>query len=206
MSRSIALGPGSLVRTDGSNLWFTGPNVATGILRPVPLPSAPSDLIAAAIGGDRRALARLITIAEEGRPGAAEVMRLAHGGAADSYRIGITGAPGAGKSTLTDRLITALRSQGGQVAVLAVDPTSPFSGGAVLGDRVRMQDHAADGGVYIRSMASRGHLGGLSAAAPKALRIMEAMGFPHLLVETVGVGQDEVEIAEAADTTLVVVT
>ena len=133
-------------------------------------------------------------------------MRLAHGGAADSYRIGITGAPGAGKSTLTDRLITALRSQGGQVAVLAVDPTSPFSGGAVLGDRVRMQDHAADGGVYIRSMASRGHLGGLSAAAPKALRIMEAMGFPHLLVETVGVGQDEVEIAEAADTTLVVVT
>jgi len=134
------------------------------------------------------------------------VLRRAHAGRSPAHRIGITGAPGAGKSTLTDGLITALRERGDAVAVLAVDPTSPFSGGAVLGDRVRMQDHASDPGVYVRSMASRGHLGGLSVAAPKALCVLEAMGFPHLLIETVGVGQDEVEIAETADTTLVVVT
>jgi LAO/AO transport system kinase len=172
----------------------------------VPLPADPASLIEAARSGDRRALARLITIAEEGRPGAAEVLGMAHRSRTDAYRIGITGAPGAGKSTLTDGLIGALRAPGDQVAVLAVDPTSPFSGGAVLGDRVRMQDHVGDPGVYIRSMASRGHLGGLSVAAPKALCILESMGFVHLLIETVGVGQDEVEIAEAADTTIVVVT
>ena len=110
------------------------------------------------------------------------------------------------KGTLTDGLIAALRRRGEQVAVLAVDPTSPFTGGAVLGDRVRMQDHASDPGVFIRSMASRGHLGGLSAAAPKGLTLLDAAGFPYLLIETVGVGQDEVEVADAADTTVVVVT
>jgi LAO/AO transport system kinase len=118
----------------------------------------------------------------------------------------MTGAPGSGKSTLTDGLIGRIRQEQAEVAVLAVDPTSPFSGGAVLGDRVRMQDRVSDSGVFIRSMASRGHLGGLSAAAPKALALLDAAGFRYVLVETVGVGQDEVEIARAADTTVVAVT
>src|SRR4051794_21770222 len=117
--------------------------------------------------------------------------------------VGITGSPGVGKSTSTSALVTALRAQGKRVGVLAVDPTSPFSGGALLGDRVRMQDHATDDGVYIRSMASRGHLGGLSASAPQALRVLDAAGCDVVLVETVGVGQSEVEIAGLADTTLV---
>lgn len=119
--------------------------------------------------------------------------------------MGLTGAPGAGKSTLTDRLIKVLRDSGSEVAVLAVDPSSPFSGGAILGDRVRMQEHALDPGVFIRSMASRGHLGGLALAAREAIRVLDAAGFPVVLVETVGVGQVEVEIAQAADTTVVVV-
>ncbi len=123
-----------------------------------------------------------------------------------TYRVGLTGAPGAGKSTLTDRLIGRLRRDGSEVGVLAVDPTSPFSGGAVLGDRVRMQDWALDPGVFVRSMASRGHLGGLSAAAPKALTVLDASGFDYLLIETVGVGQDEVEIVRTADTTIVALT
>lgn len=170
------------------------------------LPTDPKLLVAAALDGDRRALARLITIVEEERPAAGRVLALTHPRSGDAYRVGVTGAPGAGKSTLTDRLIAALRAGGDGVAVLAVDPTSPFSGGAVLGDRVRMQDHVSDSGVFIRSMASRGHLGGLSAAAPKALAVLAAAGFPWLLIETVGVGQDEVEIADTADTTVVVVT
>jgi LAO/AO transport system kinase len=172
----------------------------------VALPSDPGDLVIAAVGGDRRALARVISCVEDGRPDAMSMLSQAYASAGNAYRVGITGAPGAGKSTLTDGLIGAIRSAGEAVAVLAVDPTSPFTGGAVLGDRVRMQDHISDDGVYIRSMASRGHLGGLSAAAPKALSLMDAAGFPWLLIETVGVGQDEVEVTEAADTTLVVVT
>lgn len=172
----------------------------------MPLTGDVDRLAEAAFDGDRRALARLITVVEEGRPGAARALGLAYPRSGRAYRIGITGAPGAGKSTLTDGLITALRRDGGPVAVLAVDPTSPFSGGAVLGDRVRMQDHASDAGVFIRSMASRGHLGGLSAAAPKGLTLLDAAGFPYLLIETVGVGQDEVEVADAADTTVVVLT
>lgn len=172
----------------------------------VPLATDPDRLAEGAFDGDRRALARLITLVEEGRAGAERVLGLAYPRSGRGYRIGITGAPGAGKSTLTDGLIAALRRDGEQVAVLAVDPTSPFTGGAVLGDRVRMQDHASDPGVFIRSMASRGHLGGLSAAAPKALTLLDAAGFPYLLIETVGVGQDEVEVAETADTTVVVVT
>ncbi len=171
----------------------------------MPLTADPERLADEAFAGNRRALARLITLVEEDRPGAGGVLAAAHERRRGAYRVGITGAPGAGKSTLTDRLIAALRERGEEVAVLAVDPSSPFSGGAVLGDRVRMQDHASDRGVYIRSMASRGHLGGLSAAVPKVLALLDAAGFPMIVVETVGVGQDEVEIVEAADTTVVVV-
>ena len=118
--------------------------------------------------------------------------------------IGMTGAPGSGKSTTTNALVAALRARGARVAVLAVDPSSPFSGGALLGDRVRMQGHATDAGVFIRSMASRGQLGGLAAATPMAVRALDAAGFDVILVETVGVGQAEVEIASAADSTVVV--
>jgi LAO/AO transport system kinase len=122
-----------------------------------------------------------------------------------AYTVGVTGAPGAGKSTLTDRLIALVRQTGGMVGVLAVDPSSPFSGGAILGDRVRMQGHALDDGVFIRSMATRGHRGGLALAAREALRVLDAAGLPLILLETVGVGQVEVEVAGATDTTVVVV-
>jgi LAO/AO transport system kinase len=165
----------------------------------------PSDLVERALAGDRSAIAKLISLVEQGGDGAdAAVARLfPHTGRA--YTVGITGAPGSGKSTLTDKLIGRLRAAGDEVGVLAIDPTSPFTGGAILGDRVRMQDHATDEGVYIRSMATRGHLGGLSLATPQAARILDAAGKPWVLVETVGVGQVEVEIAGAADTTIVVV-
>jgi LAO/AO transport system kinase len=126
-----------------------------------------------------------------------------HGGHA--YTVGITGAPGAGKSTLTSALLGVVRAEGDEVAVLAIDPSSPFTGGAILGDRVRMQDHALDPGVFIRSMATRGHLGGLALATPQAVRVLDAGGAPWVLLETVGVGQVEVEVAGAADTTIVVV-
>src|SRR5687767_11087338 len=119
--------------------------------------------------------------------------------------IGLTGSPGVGKSTSTSALVAAYRRRGVRVGVLAVDPSSPFTGGAILGDRVRMQDHATDDGVFIRSMATRGHLGGLSLATPEAVRVLDAAGLPIVLVETVGVGQVEVEVAGAADTTVVVV-
>ncbi len=146
-----------------------------------------------------------MSLVERGGEEAREIGRLAYplGGAA--YTVGITGAPGAGKSTLTSATISHMRSLGLEVAVLAVDPTSPFTGGAILGDRVRMQDHATDPGVFIRSMATRGHLGGLSLAAPEAVRLLDALGRGWVLVETVGVGQVEVEIAGKADTTVVVV-
>ena len=170
------------------------------------LPDTAESLVAPVVPGDRRALARLITLIEEDHPGAGEALRTAFAMATPAHRIGITGAPGAGKSTLADGLIGLIRSGGERVAVLAVDPTSPFSGGAVLGDRVRMQDHVLDQGVFIRSMATRGHLGGLSAAAPKALLALEAARYPWILVETVGVGQDEVEVTATADTVVVVVT
>jgi LAO/AO transport system kinase len=168
--------------------------------------SNPIELVTAAAAGDHRALARLITLVEEDREGAADALRQAFETARPAHRIGITGAPGAGKSTLTDQLITIVRARDESIGVLAVDPTSPFSGGAVLGDRVRMQDHVLDENVYIRSMASRGHLGGLSEAAPKALVAMEAAGFDRIIIETVGVGQDEVEVTSAADTVLVILT
>ncbi len=144
---------------------------------------------------------------ERGGDRARAVGRLTFPLSGDVQRVvGITGAPGAGKSTLTDHLIAAARDSAGSVGVLAVDPSSPFSGGAILGDRVRMQDHALDDGVFIRSMATRGHLGGLALAAPEAVRVLAAAGLPVVLVETVGVGQVEVEVAGAADTTVVVVT
>ena len=154
--------------------------------------------------GDKRALARVISWAESGDARFRPVMReLAP--AADARVIGLTGAPGAGKSTVTSALVRAFRARGARVAVLAVDPSSPFSGGAVLGDRIRMQEHATDPGVFIRSMSSRGQLGGLAAATPQAIRVLAAAGYEVVLVETVGVGQAEVEIAAAADTTLVLV-
>jgi LAO/AO transport system kinase len=157
-------------------------------------------------GGDRRALARLISWIENGSPGVAEAVALLYRESSRTYCLGITGAPGSGKSTLTDRLISALRERGQTVAVLAVDPSSPFSGGAVLGDRIRMSEHAGDLGVFIRSLANRGHLGGLSAAVPQVARALDAFGFDWTIVETVGVGQAEVEVAGETDTTVVVVT
>ncbi len=160
-------------------------------------------LVDRARAGDPRAIARLLSIVESASPQlrevSAELMR--HQG--HSHVVGLTGPPGVGKSTTTSALITAYRQAGHRVAVLAVDPSSPFSGGAVLGDRVRMQSHATDADVFIRSMASRGHLGGLAAAAPQALRVLDACGFDVVLVETVGVGQSEVEVVGQTDTVLV---
>jgi len=162
-------------------------------------------LLDAAGAGDRRALARLISMVERGGRPAHEVGRLAHPRGGGAFTIGLTGAPGAGKSTLTSALVGEIRASGSAVGVLAVDPSSPFTGGAILGDRVRMSDHALDEGVYIRSMATRGHLGGLALATPEAVRVLDAAGLPWIVVETVGVGQVEVEVAGAADTTVVVV-
>lgn len=165
----------------------------------------PASLVAAARDGDPRALARLISLVENASPQLRAVMELIAPYTGGATVIGLTGAPGAGKSTITAALTGAYRRQGLRVGVLAVDPTSPFSGGALLGDRVRMQDHAGDDGVFIRSMASRGHLGGLSWAAPQALRVLDAARFGVIMLETVGVGQAEVEVASLADTTLVIV-
>ncbi len=162
-------------------------------------------LVTAALEGDRGSLARLISLVERGGEQARAIGRLTYPKGGRAYSVGLTGAPGSGKSTLTDRLIAELRAQGGQVGVLAVDPSSPFSGGAILGDRVRMQDHAVDPGVFIRSMATRGHMGGLALAVPEAIRVLDAAGMPMVLVETVGVGQVEIEVAGATDTTVVVV-
>ena len=165
----------------------------------------PKELVELAVAGDRGALARLISLVEQGGEPAREVGRLTYPLGGRTYTVGITGAPGAGKSTLTNRLIAVARAAGTEAGVLAIDPSSPFTGGAILGDRVRMQDHATDSGVFIRSMATRGHLGGLSLATHEAIRVLDAAGLPLVLVETVGVGQVEVEIAGAADTTVVVV-
>jgi len=167
--------------------------------------AASAALVERARAGDRVALARLLSLVEAGGPAAVEVLARLYPHTGGAWTIGITGAPGAGKSTLTDRLLTRIRGQGDEVGVLAVDPTSPFTGGAILGDRVRMQGHATDPGVFIRSMASRGHLGGLALATPQAVRVLDAVGTPWIIIETVGVGQVEVEVAGAADTTVVVV-
>ncbi len=166
---------------------------------------SPAELFEAAVAGDRGALARLLSLIERGDDDARTIGRLAYARSTEGYTVGITGAPGAGKSTLTSALIGHLRSMDIELAVLAIDPSSPFTGGAILGDRVRMQDHATDPGVFIRSMATRGHLGGLSLATPEAVRLLDAIGRHWILVETVGVGQVEVEVAGKADTTVVVV-
>jgi LAO/AO transport system kinase len=164
----------------------------------------PEALVRAVLDRDRAGLARMLTLVES-NDRASEALRLLFPQTGRAFITGLTGAPGAGKSTITDRLIGHIRAAGREVAVLAVDPSSPFSGGAILGDRVRMQEHIDDSGVFIRSMASRGHLGGISEATPKAVTVFDAFGFPEIVVETVGVGQAEVEIAGSADTTLVVV-
>ena len=158
-----------------------------------------------ACAGDRAALARLLSLIERGGDDARSVGRLVYPKIGKGYVVGLTGAPGAGKSTLTSALISHVRSLKQEVSVLAIDPSSPFTGGAILGDRVRMQSHATDPGVFIRSMATRGHLGGLSLATSEAVRLLDAVGSPCTLVETVGVGQVEVEIARNADTIVVVV-
>ncbi|GGV08675.1 transporter [Kitasatospora herbaricolor] len=160
-------------------------------------------LVEQARAGRPRAVARLISLVENGAPELREVMAALAPYTGQAFTVGLTGSPGVGKSTSTSALVSAYRRLGKRVGVLAVDPSSPFSGGALLGDRVRMQDHATDPEVFIRSMATRGHLGGLSWTAPQALRVLDAAGCEVILVETVGVGQSEVEIAAQADTTVV---
>ncbi|HKZ29289.1 MAG TPA: methylmalonyl Co-A mutase-associated GTPase MeaB [Acidimicrobiia bacterium] len=164
-----------------------------------------AELIEAALQRDPRAVARLISLVEDRHPSAPSILATLFPRTGSAFVVGLTGAPGSGKSTLTDQLIRRVRSLGDEVGILAVDPSSPFTGGAILGDRIRMQDHVGDPGVYIRSMGSRGHLGGVAEATPKAIMILDAIGLSHVFVETVGVGQAEVEIVESADTTIVVV-
>ncbi len=161
------------------------------------------DLVARARGGDPAAVARLITLVEDASPVLREVMSALREHTGRAHGLGITGAPGVGKSTSTNALVSAMRRAGKRVGVLAIDPSSPFSGGALLGDRVRMGDHALDPDVYIRSMGARGHLGGLAWSTPQAVRVLDAAGCDVVIVETVGVGQSEVEVAGLADTTLV---
>jgi LAO/AO transport system kinase len=153
---------------------------------------------------DSRAIARAISLIENEAPTAAGLLAALFPAGGRAVVVGVTGPPGAGKSTLVDRLATAIRRSGRRVGIIAVDPSSPFSGGAVLGDRVRMQAHASDPGVFIRSMATRGHLGGLARATSDAVAILDAAGFDVVLVETVGVGQDEVDIVKTADVSVVV--
>jgi len=164
-----------------------------------------AQLVAAARGGERRAAARLLTLVEQGGQPADEVAGATHQLVDNAHVVGVTGPPGAGKSTLTAALTTLLADQGRRPAVLAVDPSSPLTGGAILGDRVRMVEATA-AGVFIRSMATRGHAGGLALAVPGMVRVLDAAGFDPVVVETVGVGQVEVDVATAADTVLVVVT
>jgi LAO/AO transport system kinase len=156
------------------------------------------------LAGDTRALARAISLVENETDDGARLVGKIYAKTGHAYLIGVTGPPGAGKSTLVDRIIATLRARGQKVAVLCVDPTSPYSGGAILGDRVRMQSHASDDGVYIRSMATRGHLGGLATTTAEAALVLDAAGFDVIIIETVGVGQDEVDIVRTADVSLVV--
>jgi LAO/AO transport system kinase len=169
-----------------------------------PHPSPSQDLLARALRGDRVALARAISRVEDEAPGAVEILESCFARSGRAVRVGITGPPGAGKSTLCTKLAQALRRRGARVAIVAVDPTSPFSGGALLGDRVRMAELAGDEGVFIRSMASRGSLGGLAVNTAQVCDVLDAAGFETILIETVGVGQSELEVARTADTTVVV--
>jgi LAO/AO transport system ATPase len=189
--------------SDGTAVQTAAPDAPRGRRgrRSVDIPA----LVAGAREGDARSVARLISLVEDASPALREVAAALSPHTGHAQVIGLTGSPGVGKSTTTTALVRAFRAAGKRVGVLAVDPSSPFSGGALLGDRVRMQDHAGDSGVYIRSMASRGHLGGLAWATPQALRVLDAAGCDVVLIETVGVGQSELEIASLADTTMVLV-
>jgi LAO/AO transport system kinase len=165
---------------------------------------APDEIAALVLKADVRASARLMRDLDDNRPGAIEVMRRLYPHTGRAYVLGITGNPGAGKSTVVDALIEYFRKQQKRVGVVAVDPSSPFSGGAILGDRIRMQRHATDPGVFIRSLATRGHLGGLSRSTGDVVAVLDAMGFDVVIIETVGVGQDEVEVVAQAETSVVV--
>lgn len=157
------------------------------------------------MAGDVRNVARLIRDIDDGMPGVREILKELYPHTGKATVIGITGAPGVGKSTLVDQMIAHIRNRGKTVGVLAVDPTSPFSGGAILGDRVRMQRHSMDEGVFIRSLATRGHFGGLTQSTRSAIDVLDAMGKDYILIETVGVGQDEVDVVKSAHTTIIVV-
>ena len=161
-------------------------------------------LVERMLRGDRLALARLITQVENRSPAVPAIMKAIHGLGSDAYVVGVTGPPGAGKSTVVDRVTAHLRAEGHTVGVVAVDPSSPFTGGAVLGDRIRMQAHALDNGVFIRSMATRGSLGGLARATHDVLKLLAAAGYEWILIETVGVGQTELDVMRLVDTTVVV--
>ena len=164
------------------------------------------ELVQELLEGSRRGLARLISLVENNDPRKEEIMQQLFPHTGKAYLIGITGAPGAGKSSLVDRLLSGMRRSGFTVGVIAVDPTSPFTGGAILGDRIRMQEHALDSGIFIRSMGTRGSLGGLSRATREAVQILDAFGKDLIVIETVGVGQSEIDIVKAADSTVVVLT
>jgi LAO/AO transport system kinase len=165
--------------------------------------TARSSLVERVLDGDPRAIARAISLIEDESPEGTDLVRRIFRDTGAAYVVGVTGVPGAGKSTLVDRMIALLRNQNRTVGVVAVDPTSPFSGGAILGDRVRMQAHVADSGVFIRSMATRGHLGGLAHATAEAALVLDAAGMNIVLIETVGVGQDEIDIVRTADISIV---
>ncbi|HDM36747.1 MAG TPA: methylmalonyl Co-A mutase-associated GTPase MeaB, partial [Candidatus Syntrophoarchaeum butanivorans] len=162
------------------------------------------DIVEKVLSGDRRAIARLITMVENGHPGVREIMRELYPRTGNAHVIGITGAPGSGKSSLVNKMTAEYRKRGKSVGVIAVDPTSPFTGGALLGDRIRMQSHATDKDVFIRSMGTRGSLGGLSRATSDAVTILDASGKDIIIVETVGAGQSEVDIVNASHTPIVV--